>query len=137
MINIEKPNLKSLRKAPFYFWALILLFFIVGIWVQSYMRENELKKIQIDNITMENQTPFSIDVIFDVINNTRQCGKKAVLIEAYTNQNYLISSKLVNIEINPKSKSRHVKVLDKFYRRLNEDENISSITVKLYHRSAF
>ncbi|MCL1827140.1 MAG: hypothetical protein FWG20_03765, partial [Candidatus Cloacimonetes bacterium] len=108
-----------------------------GIWWHNSYRKNELNKITVTRVFTENQTPFSIDVIFEVKNETLQYGKKPFLIEAYTNNGVLIATKLVNIEIQSKSTTRFVKVLDKFERKLREDEEITIVTVKLYHRKAF
>ena len=137
MPKIEKPDFKARKQMPAAFKLFILIAIVFGLWAHSCLKKNEVEKITFDNIVLENQTPFSIDVIFDLTNNTLQSGKKPVLIEVFTDQNELIGSKLVNVDVNPKATNRHVKVLDKLNRRLREGEDITTAKVSLYQRSIF
>ena len=137
MPKIEKPDFKAKKSMPIAFKLFILMAIVFGIWAHSCLKKSEVENIIFDNIVIENQTPFSVDVIFDLTNNTLQSGKKPVLIEVFTAQNELIGSKLVNVDINPRATNKHVKVLDKLNRRLREGEEIATAKISLYQRSIF
>lgn len=137
MSLIEKPDFKQKRNIPASMKLALMLAVIIGIWGRSCWRSNELKNIIFDNIVIENPTPVSVDIIFEVYNNTSQKGQKAILIEIFTNTNELLSSRITSIEINPKQRNKFVRVIDKFQRPLSPNEEISHANVKLYQKSAF
>jgi len=135
MPTFTRGDVKARGRVPLMIKILIFGSLILGLWFRSCWRADESKKIIIDNIRLENQTMASIDVIFDVDNQTLQQSKKKIMIELYTSAGQLICKTMTTVEIAPKKRQTYVRVLDKWERVLREGERLVVPKVYLYSRS--
>jgi len=136
MPTITRSDLKAKGKVPLAIKILIFVALIAGLWIRGCWREDEAKKILVKGVILENATSNSVDVIFEVENNTLQGKKKRFIIEVYTTYNQKITSLLTVVEVQPKQKQTVVRVLDKFDRPLRDGEEIAYADIKLYQKSA-
>jgi hypothetical protein len=138
MPKIERTVLKSKRGGgmPASIKFAIFIAVILGLWGRSCWRSNRVENITFENIVIENPTSISIELIYEVNNNTLQKGKTPILIQVITNNNEEIASVLYNIDIVPQQRSRHIRVIDSFKRPLREGEYVDRVEIGLYHRRA-
>ena len=136
MPRIEKPDFKVKKGIPVSMKMALLIAVLVGIWSRSCFRTNEVENIVFENIFVENQTHISVEVIFDVNNQTFQNRQKNILIEIFTSQNELIASRITSIDIVSRETRRYVRRVERFERPLKEDEIVYA-KVSLYQRKAF
>ena len=136
MPKIERSDIKNNRTIPIGLKLALLISVIFGLWMRSNCRQNEIDNIIIERIILENQTRVSAEIVFDMVNNTRQSGRKNIIIEIYTSQNELIADRLTTVDISPMQTRRYVRTVENFKRTV-ADEEVLFAEVKLYHRSAF
>jgi len=136
MPHIEKPDFKVKKSIPVGMKMVLLIAVVLGIWSRSCWRTHEVNKITFENIMIENQTIASVEVIFDVDNQTLQTGKKNILITILTAQNEVVASRITSIDVQSNEKRRYVKVIDRFDRALKAEEIVYA-EISLYQRAAF
>ncbi|MCL2064542.1 MAG: hypothetical protein FWG98_09255 [Candidatus Cloacimonetes bacterium] len=137
MPKIERTDFKKKRGIPFTMKMTLFIAVILGIWGRSCWRVVELENYLITNISLENPTSVSVEVIFDVSNKSFQSGRKNILIEVFTDGHYLIANRITPIEVAPQESRRYVRTIENFNRPLRDGENIGYAKVSLYQRSAF
>jgi len=136
MPTFTRTDVKTKGRVPLSIMIIIFVALITGMWVRSCSLQDETKKITIDNVKLENQTPVSIDVIFDVDNKTLQSTRKTLLIELYTNTGQKIYSTIKIINIYPRKRQTYVYVFDNWERPLQEGEYLIPPKFYIYQQSA-
>ena len=137
MLKLERRDIKFKQGIPPSLKLLLIFAVFLSIFGRSCIRDREKSNITFENIVIAEITPVSVEVMFDINNNTFQSGKKPIMIRVYTSQNQLITDRLTHFEISAKTRSRHVQTLDKFQRPLREGETIERVEINLYQRSMF
>ena len=133
MIKIDRTNFKKMKRMPMMSKFLILFAIILGFFVRSCWFENERQSIIFQNIVLDHQTHISVEVLFDVNNDTRRSGRTSVLVEIYGANNALIASRITTINLIPKGTTSHVIIMENFNRAVREGETIQA-RISLYHR---
>jgi hypothetical protein len=110
----------------------LLIAFGFGIWFSTCWKNYQKNNITFENIRFQNQSNMSVDLYFTVNNPTYKNGKTRIYIQAYTNKNQKITSKITYIDLEPKSKQNFIKVLEKFERPLMKDEVIDKAAIEFY-----
>jgi len=131
--RIERTDLSTSKRTPAIMKLALLIAVVLGIWGRACHRRSEIENFLFSNITIENQTHISAEIIFDMENNTFQKGKKNILIELFAANDELIASRLTPIDIIPNETRRYVRVVENFNRPLKQDEIIYA-KVSLYQR---
>ena len=113
---------------------LLIVSVILGLWVRSCWRANEAEKIIFENVFIENITNASVDVAFDINNQTRQNRSKTILVKVITTNNDVIATKLVKADIKPMQITTHFTRVEKFDRMLAHDERLVGARVNIFQR---
>ena len=133
MINIPRSDLKK-KKVSVSLKFLLVVSLVVGFWVRSCWLSNEQESIIFENVFIENMTNSSVDVSFEILNNTPQSRHKLVMIEVITTNNSIIAKRMVKADITPRGRTHHYIHMDRFERMLASDERLVGARVKLYQR---
>ena len=137
MPKINRTDFKTKRSIPVAMKMALFVAVILGIWGRNCWRTSEVENFVITNIRVENQTPVSAEVIFDVNNKTFQSGRKNILIEVFTENHEMIASRITPIEVSPNTARRYVRTIESFQRPIQTGESIAYARVSLYQRKAF
>jgi hypothetical protein len=134
---IDRPDHTARRIVPPYIKLLLLGLVIIGFYFRSCWYDKREVYYQISNIELADQTRNSIDVVFEVTNNTNMQKEEAILIRVYTDRGEEIASRITSIELAPRSQKRYRKMVEKWSRPLYSDETLSHATVELYKPQIF
>jgi len=135
---IERPDLiKKRRYAPAGLKLILLVAVVMGFWLRTCWYSKQEEYYEISNIEFENQTMSSVDVLFDVTNNTGNSKEITVLIRIYTDTEFEMASRITSIEVEPRSKKRYRKMIEKWSRPLYMDERLSHATVEIFVPTIF
>jgi hypothetical protein len=134
---IRKAEIKKNYSVPNFVKIILLCFIIFGFWFNSFTKKKYANNIIVENIRFENLTEQSVEVIFEINNNTYKKGKMPFYIEIVTNENNVIYSGIFPFSILPKNRIKHVKVINKFNRKLFDNEQINIVNMYLYQKRSF
>lgn len=135
---IERPDLMHKRRGiPPAVKLILLAAVLIGFYLRSCWYDRQVLYYEISDIELSDQTMSSVDVYFFVTNNTKMSKEESIIIRLYTDTGYEIASRITSIRIQPRSRVRYRKMIEKWSRRLYEDEQLSHATVELYKPSIF
>jgi len=133
MYKIERTNFKKVKRMPTLVLGLIIFSIVFGYFVRIYWAENEERNITFENIILDHQTHISTEVLFEVDNNTRQSGRKSIMVEIRTQNDFLMASKITTVELQPKRRTNHIVIMENFVRPVREGE-ILHARITIYRR---
>jgi hypothetical protein len=116
---------------------IVLLLVIFGIWLRGCYYRQLPKQMIISEVYISNVTSQSIDVNFSLENRKGISMDQNLLIQVYTSENYVITSKIVKVTVPANKKLEYVKILNDMNRPLNKGESIQKATVELYRPKLF
>jgi len=135
MPTIGTPNIKKKNSISPTVKLILLVAVILGLIIWNCSQDREKSNILFEEITHENSTHLSVEVMFYINNKTLQSGRKPVLIQVFTSSGDMIASRITSIDLEPRSRRRIIRIIDNFERPLRADETISHVNVELFQRS--
>jgi len=135
---IERPDLMQRRRSiPSSLKLILLAAVILGFYIRSCWYDTKDKYYEIGNIELTSQTISSVDVTFEITNNTKLYKKESVIIRLFTDNGDELASRITDVEIKPRSQRRYRKLIDKWKRQLRQGEQLSHATVEIYKPTIF
>jgi|SRR5690554_1632439 len=132
---IERPDNTRRTYIPPGIKLILLAAVILGFLLRSCWLEKREDYYEINNIVLADRTHSSVDVLFHVTNKTSMTREEPVLIKVYTTRGDVIASRLTNIEVQPRSRRRYRKMVEKWERPLLDGEELSHATIEIYKPS--
>ncbi len=132
MSELQRPDLMRKRPVPPYIKFVLLIAVVMGFSVRSCWQDDKKNYLITDNVSCEVNTPVSVDVLFDLENNSVRHGDELFMIEVQGHNEEIIAHRLVKIFLRPHSKKRYRKVIEiNFTRPIGKDEKVSA-SIKIY-----
>lgn len=133
MKSVDRIDIKKKWPIPPSVKLILMLAVILGLFGRSCWLKNQAANIKISNIEIVDASKVTADVVFNVANRASVPLKKAFLIKIYDKKDQLVASKITQIELQPKSNKRYLKVLQKFNVPLmNGIDDVKEVTVEVY-----
>ena len=132
MRSVDRIDMNKKRPIPTYIKLILLMAVIFGISIRSCWKKSENRSLLISEIEITEVTSGNVDVKFTVTNNTKVTLKKPFLIRVFTNSGEELTSKITQIEIEPRTSKRYLKVLRKYNIPLKNIDDVSHATVEIY-----
>ncbi|MCF7793623.1 MAG: hypothetical protein K9N09_04905 [Candidatus Cloacimonetes bacterium] len=133
MKSVDRIDIKKKWPIPTSVKLFLMLAVILGIWGRSCWLKTKDSNIKISNIEVVEATKVTADIEFNVANRATVALKKSFLIKIIDKEDQLVASKIAQIELQPKSKKRYLKILQKFNVPLmNGKDDIKEVTVEVY-----
>lgn len=133
MKSVDRIDIKKRYPIPPYVKLILMLAVILGIIGRSCWLKNKDSNIKISDIEVVEATKVTADIEFNVANRATVALKKSFIIKIVDKKDQLVASKITQIELQPKSNKRYLKILQKFNVPLmNGKDDIKEVTVEVY-----
>lgn len=138
MKSVDRIDINRKWAIPNWIPMLLLIAAVMGLVISRCSHKAQDEYFVFSDIVVKMATHANIDVNFTVFNRTKiNFEKKAILIRVFDHGDEEIASKLTTITLGAGEQKRFIKVLTKFRIPINGAEDISRVTVEMYHASIF
>ena len=138
MKSIDRIDINKKWHIPNWIPMLLLLAAVSGLIISRCSHKAQDKYLVFSEISVKTATYANIDVNFTVFNRTKiDYEKKPIWIRAFNHDNEEIASKITTIAIGQREQKKYIKVLSKLQIPIKGVDDISSVTVEMYHAGIF
>lgn len=132
MRSVDRIDIKKRRPIPASVKLIMLLAVIMGFVLHTCWQKTKGDNLQISDIQISNITRVSLDISFTIASRASIELEKSFMIEVYKQNGELLTSRLTQLTIPPKTRKRYIKVLQKFNMPLENPDDIGDFKIYVY-----
>jgi len=132
MRSVDRIDIKKRRPIPASAKLIMMLAVIIGLILHTCWQQTKGDNLQISDIQISNITRVSLDISFTIASRASIELEKSFMIEVYTTNGELLTSRLTQLSIPPKTRKRYIKVLQKFNMPLDDPDDIGDFEIYVY-----
>ncbi len=132
MKSVDRIDIKKRRPIPASAKLILMMVVIMGLVLHTCWQKTKGDNLQISDIQISNITRVSLDISFTIASRASIELEKSFMIEVYTTNGELLSSRLTQLSIPPKTRKRYIKVLQKFNMPLDDPDDIGDFKIYVY-----
>ena len=132
MESVDRIDIKKRRPIPASAKLILMMVVILGLVLHTCWQKTKGDNLQISDIQISNITRVSLDISFTIASRASIELEKSFMIEVYTTNGELLSSRLTQLSIPPKTRKRYIKVLQKFNMPLDDPDDIGDFKIYVY-----
>lgn len=138
MKSIDRIDINKRWPIPNWIPMLLLVAAVSGLVISRCSHKAQDDYLVFSEISVKAATLANIDVNFTIFNRTKiDYEKKPIWIRAFDHDNEEIASKITTIAIGAGERKRYIKVLSKLQIPIKGVDDISRVTVEMYHAGIF
>jgi len=132
MKSVDRIDIKKRRPISPTAKLILMLAVILGLVLHTCWKKTQGNNLQISDIQLSNITRISLDISFTLASRASIELDKTFMIEVYTTDGELLTSRLTHLTIPPKTRKRYIKVLQKFNMPLESPDDIGDFKIYVY-----